>query len=138
MKTIFPEGMLGSSGGELSPDVIATKLTFFHIQLQNLHWNTSSYAEHVNLGSLYEKVFDLKDEIVEKVAGYSGIKGSAGKMDSFRPYSPGISAVVINELKMFARQLQTYGSMNNMPDIENIAQSLSGDCARSLYLLTLS
>jgi len=39
---------------------------------------------------------------------------------------------------MFAKQLQTYGASMNMPDIENVAQSLSGTAAKTKYLLTLS
>jgi hypothetical protein len=50
----------------------------------------------------------------------------------------GVAETVVNELKTFAKQLENYGSSNNMPDIENIAQGLSGDAAKSLYLLTLS
>ena len=138
MKSLFPEDMLNSASGELSPDIIATKLTFFHIQLQNLHWNTRSYAEHMCLGSLYSTVFDLKDDIVEKIMGYTGIRAVAGKMDPFKAYSVGVSEGVISELKMFAKQLENYGASNNMPDIENIAQGLSGDAAKALYLLTLS
>jgi hypothetical protein len=34
--------------------------------------------------------------------------------------------------------LEEYGESNNMPDIENVAQSLSGEAAKTLYLLTLS
>ena len=70
-KSLFPSEMLKSSGGELSPDVIATKLTHFELQLHNLHWATRSYAEHQALGGLYSKVFDLKDEIIEKIMGYT-------------------------------------------------------------------
>ena len=138
MKTIFPVDMLNNSGGELSPDIIATKLTFFYLQLRNLHWNTRSYAEHVCLGNLYSTVESLTDDIVEKIMGYTGIRASAGKIDPFKPYGIGVSESVVNELKLFAKQLESYGSVNNMPDIENIAQGLSGNCAKTLYLLTLS
>ena len=37
-----------------------------------------------------------------------------------------------------AKQLEEYAEANNMPDIENIAQSLSGEAAQTLYRLTLS
>ena len=138
MASIFPDKMLATSGGELSPDVIATRLTQFEIQLHNFHWHTRSYAEHMCLGSLYSKVFELKDEIIEKVMGYTGIRASIGTLTPLKPYSIGASEGVVNELKLFAKQLENYGASNNMPDIENIAQGLSGDAAKSLYLLTLS
>jgi len=45
---------------------------------------------------------------------------------------------VATEVIAFAKQLENYGASNNMPDIENIAQSLSGSAAQIKYLLTLS
>lgn len=138
MKSIFPTDMMNNSGGELSPDIIATKMTFFHVQLQNLHWATRSYAEHNALGSLYSTVYNLKDDITEKIMGYTGIRACCMTLQPFKPYGIGVSENVINELKLFAKQLENYGASNNMPDIENLAQGLSGDAAKSLYLLTLS
>lgn len=137
-KSLFPEDMVAKSGGALSPDVVATKLTYFELQLHNLHWATKSYAEHQALGGIYDKVFDLKDEIVEKIMGYTGTRAKIGKVDAFKEYSAGVSNTVIDELMSFAKQLESYGAANNMPDIENIAQSLSGEAAKTKFLLTLS
>jgi hypothetical protein len=138
MKSLFPQEMLSSASGDLSPDVIATKLTYFELQLHNLHWATRSYAEHMALGGLYDAVFDLKDEIIEKVMGYSGTRAKIGNPGQLKDYSPGVSSVVVGELISFAKQLQNYGASNNMPDIENVAQSLSGTAAKTKYLLTLT
>ena len=137
-KSLFPEEMLKTSGGELSPDVIASKLTYFELQLHNLHWGTRSYAEHQALGGLYDKVFDLKDEIIEKIMGYTGTRAKIGAHAPLKEYSVGVSDSVVNELQAFAKQLEAYGEANGMPDIENIAQGLSGDAAKTKYLLTLS
>lgn len=138
MKSLFPQEMLSSSGGELSLDLIAAKLTHFVDQLQLLHWQTTSYAEHQALGGLYDKVFDFKDEIVEKVMGYTGKRPMAVKHDPLVNYSPGVSSTIVSNIISFASQLQSYASSNGMPDIENIAQSLSGEAAKVRYLLTLS
>lgn len=135
-KSLFPQDMINSMSGELSPDIIANKLTYFHIQVQDLHWATRSHAEHEALGKLYELVFDTKDEIVEKIMGYSGVRAKSGDVKGIRPYTIGLSMQVATEIIMFAKQLQNYGSVNNMPDIENIAQSLSGETAKIKYLLT--
>lgn len=137
-KSLFPQEMLSSSGGELNLDTIASKLTHFVDQLHLLHWQTTSYAEHQALGGLYDKVFDLKDEIVEKIMGYSGKRPTAVKHDPLVNYSPGAPNTVVNQLQSFASQLQNFGASNGMPDIENIAQSLSGEAAKTKYLLTLS
>ena len=137
-KSLFPEEMLSNASGALSPDAIATKLSYFELQLHNLHWATKSYAEHMALGGLYDAVFDFKDDIIEKIMGYSGTRAKIGNVGQLKDYSPGASTQVVTELITFAKQLQNYGASNNMPDIENVAQALSGTAAKTKYLLTLS
>ena len=139
LKSLFPQEMLSTASGDLTPDTIATKLTYFELQLHNLHWATRSYAEHQALGGLYDAVFDFKDEIVEKIMGYNnGMRAKIGNPGQFKDYAPGVSEQVVSELISFAKQLQNYGATNNMPDIENVAQALSGKAATTKYLLTLS
>lgn len=137
-KSLFPQEMLSSASGEMSPDSIATKLSYFELQLHNLHWGTKSYAEHQALGGLYDAVFDFKDDIIEKIMGYSGVRAKIGNVGQLKEYTPGASTQVVAELITFAKQLQNYGASNNMPDIENVAQALSGTAAKTKYLLTLS
>jgi DNA-binding ferritin-like protein len=137
-KSLFPQEMLSSASGDLSPDAIATKLTYFELQLHNLHWGTRSFAEHSALGGLYDAVFDFKDEIIEKIMGYSGTRAKIGNPGQLKDYAPGVSEAVVAELISFSKQLQNYGATNNMPDIENVAQALSGKAATTKYLLTLS
>ena len=139
IKSLFPEEMMeGRAGSSLNLDSIAAKLTHFVDQLHLLHWQTTSFAEHQALGGLYDKVFDFKDEIVEKIMGYSGKRPKAIKHDMLRDYSIGISNSVVSDLISFAKELEEFGEANNMCDIENIAQSLSGEAAKTKYLLTLS
>lgn len=139
IKSLFPEKMISTASGDLTPDTIATKLTYFELQLHNLHWGTRSYAEHQALGGLYDAVFDLKDEIIEKIMGYNnGMRAKIGNPGQLKDYAPGVSDAVVSELVSFAKQLENYGATNNMPDIENIAQGLSGTAAKTKYLLTLS
>ncbi len=138
MKSLFPKEIMQSSGGELSPDVVATKLSYFEIQFHNLHWATKSFAEHEALGKIYDKVFDMKDEIVEKIMGYTGTRAKTTGVSGLKDYTVGVSEQVVNELISFAKQLENYAASNNMPAIENIAQSLSGEAAQTKYRLTLS
>ena len=77
--SLFPEGMMGSSS-EMTLEGIATKLTYFHEQLHLIHWQTTSYAEHQALGSLYDQVHDFKDDVIEKLMGYMGKRPKAFKM----------------------------------------------------------
>ena len=136
--SIFPEGMMESAGSSLSLDAIKAKLNYFELQLHELHWQTRGFAEHEALGKIYDRVFDLKDEIVEKIMGYTGTRTKAMPVQQIKDHTPGMSEQVIGELIRFAKQLEEFGETNNMPDIENIAQSLSGDAAQTKYRLTLS
>ena len=135
-KSLFPEEMMGSVS--LNLDSIKAKLNYFHLQLHELHWQTRSLAEHLALGDAYELVSGVKDEIVEKIMGYTGTRTKAMPVEAIKGYTPGAPDQVISELMNFAKQLEAFGETNGMPDIENIAQSLSGDAAKIKYRLTLS
>jgi len=136
LKSLFPDEMMKS--GELNLETIAGKLSFFYEQLHLLHWQTTSFAEHEALGKLYDKVGDLQDEIVEKIMGYAGKRVKAFKIDALKDYASGMSNKVVKDLVSFAKDLEEFGEENNMPDIENVAQSLSGEAAQTLYRLSLS
>lgn len=136
IKSIFPQEMMSSSQGGMTIESIASRFTYFHEQLHLLHWQTSSYAEHQALGGLYDYVHDFKDGFIEKLMGYSGKRPQAYKME---PIANAVSASsVVNELKQFASDLKAYGEANSYHDLCNLADSLSGEAAKTLYLLTLS
>lgn len=133
-KSLFPQEMLSS--GEMSLESIASKLTYFHEQLHLLHWQTSSYAEHQALGGLYDYVHDFKDGVIEKLMGYMGKRPKAPKME---PLSDSASAsLVVSELMSFASSLKSFAEANSYHDIANLADALSGEAAKTKYLLTLS
>ena len=138
LKSLFPEEMMESKGSGLTLETIAGKLSYFYEQLHLLHFQTTSFAEHEALGKIYDKVGDFQDEIIEKIMGYSGKRVRAYKIDALKDYSGGMPNTVVKELVTFAKQLEEFGEANNMPDIENVAQSLSGEAAQTLYRLTLS
>lgn len=85
---------------------------------------------------MYDYVHDFKDGVIEKLMGYAGRRVQAPKME---PVANNANAVgVVNELKQFASDLKAYGEANSYHDISNLADSLSGEAAKTLYLLTLS
>ena len=135
--SIFPDIMNPSkvSTEGLTLETIASKLTYFQEQIHLLHWQTNSYAEHKALGSLYEYIQDFKDELIEKLMGYTGKKPAVYKLE---PLSTSTSNVVVDELLSFAKSLKEYGEMNCYQDVCNLSDSLSGEAAKSKYLLTLS
>lgn len=135
LKSLFPEDMMKSSGAEMTLESVAAKLTYFHEQLHLLHWQTKSYAEHQALGSLYDYVHDFKDGVIEKLMGYTGKRPSAYKID---PLGAANATAVVSDLMSFASELKMYGERNSFHDICNLADSLSGEAAKTKYLLTLS
>lgn len=135
--SIFPDSMKPSKGSVegLTLEIIASKLTYFQEQVHLLHWQTNSYAEHKNLGSLYEYIQEFKDDLIEKLMGYTGKKPAAYKLE---PLSTSTSNVVVDELISFAKSLKEYGEMNCYQDVCNLSDSLSGEAAKTKYLLTLT
>ena len=135
--SIFPDIMNPSKVATegLTLETIASRLTYFQEQIHLLHWQTNSYAEHKNLGSLYEYIQEFKDDLIEKLMGYTGKKPAVYKLE---PLSTSTSNVVVDELLSFAKSLKEYGEMNCYQDVCNLSDSLSGEAAKSKYLLTLS
>lgn len=135
IKSIFPEEMIKASSEGLTLESIAGKLTHFHEQLHLLHWQTTSYAQHQALGALYDYVHDFKDGVVEKLMGYLGKHPGVYKIEPLASIAP---MAVVENLCMFASDLKAYGEANKFHDICNLADALSGEAAKTKYLLTLS
>ena len=131
---------MNSKNGEddssiLTLESIAGKLTYFHEQIHLLHWQTTSYSQHIALGALYDFIQDFKDDIVEKIMGYTGKRPTIFKIDSLIECEP-LSCV--SDIMQFATDLKQYGDNNNYHDVGNLADTLSGEAAKTKYLLTLS
>ena len=132
-KSLFPEEMMKS--GELNLETIAGKLTYFHEQLHLTHWQTTSYAEHKSLGKLYEYVQDFKDDVIEKLMGYTGKRPTPYKIE---PLINCTGNECVSNILSFASSLKSYGEANSYHDIANLADALSGEATKTKYLLTLS
>lgn len=133
---LFPDNMKNKSvSSELSLESIAAKLTYFHEQLHLLHWQTTSYAQHKALGKLYEYVQDFKDGVVEKLMGYTGKRPGIYKIEALTNCKP---EQCVSDLLSFASALKMYGEKNSFHDVCNLADALSGEAAKTKYLLTLS
>jgi len=135
MKNLFPTNMMNK---ELSCEEIASKLSNFYEQIHLLHLQTKSYAEHMALGGFYEFLGGFKDDVLEKIMGYKGLRLNSYSLGTLRTYTPGMSAVVVGEVKDFAEQLSAYAIEYNMPSVDDVSQDLSGQAAKTLYLLTLT
>jgi hypothetical protein len=84
---------------------------------------------------LYDYVHDFKDGLVEKIMGYTGKRPSGYKIDALGGAQ---ATAVVSELMSFASSLKSYGEANSYHDVCNLADSLSGEAAKTKYLLTLS
>jgi len=136
IKSLFPDEMISKApSSELSLESIAAKLTYFHEQLHLLHWQTTSYAQHKALGKLYEYVQDFKDGLVEKIMGYTGKRPDIYKLEPLINCKP---EQCVLDLMKFASSLKMYGEKNGFHDVCNLADALSGEAAKTKYLLTLS
>lgn len=132
-KTIFPEEMLNAN--EITLENVAAKLSQFELQLHLLHWRTNGYALHKALNELYDYVFAFKDEILEKMMGYTGKSPSEFSVGMIKILSP---EGILQEMQSFASSLKNYGEANKFHDVCNLADSFSGSVAKTKYLLTLS
>ena len=135
-KSLFPQEMLSNAtSSELSLESIAAKLTYFHEQLHLTHWQTKSYAEHQATGALYDYVHDFKDGLMEKLMGYTGKRPGAYKIE---PLTDCTAEQCVSDIMSFASSLKMYGEKNAYHDVCNLADALSGEAAKTKYLLTLS
>ena len=102
-------------------------------QVRVLHWGTSSYAEHVALGDLYDAISDATDKIAEALMGAQGkrlqLKGTLELVD----YAEGMPASYVAGIG------QALESIAGLPtDILNTRDDLLGAVHKTSYLLTLS
>lgn len=115
---------------------IAGKLAYFHEQIHMIHWETRSFAEHKATGAFYEFIQDFKDDVIEKLMGYTGKRVKGMKIDVIKPNAD--SMTITDEVLTFAKDLMDFADANSYLDVSNMAQSLSGEAAKTKYLLTLS
>lgn len=120
----------------MTTEEIAGKLTFFQEQIHMIHWETRSYAEHKATGALYEYLQDFKDGVVEKLMGYSGKRIQGMKIELIGNKADALS--VVERLLKFSEELMNYAEASKYWDVVNMAQDLSGQAAKTKYLLTLS
>lgn len=122
---------------ELTLDEIATCLFLLPNKVQFCHHSTTSYSAHKSLDELYEATSSLKDEIIEKIMGYCGMRYKTLALTPITSFKEAMINEVLNEGLVFAKKLQEWAVREQYPDIENLAQSYSGAFAQAKYLSTL-
>jgi hypothetical protein len=129
----FPKSMIDPAA--YSMEIVAGKLLYFQEQVKLIHWQTKSFAEHKALDQLYGFLLEFRDDVIEKLMGYTGRRI---EMFNVLPLSATVnSTTVVTDLINFAYNLIEWAKNNHYCDVENLAQSLSGEAAKVKYLLTL-
>lgn len=139
MATMLKIKKEGGRETELTPEYIQGKLFYFHDVAHKFHLDTKSFAIHEALDGLYKGLVDFKDDISEKLMGY--LKGKRiGKItiDGIPEYSDSATIALAEEIKDFGYELYEWAGEKKYCDVENIAQSLSGLGAKTIFLLTLT
>lgn len=124
---------------KLNPEEIQSKLFYLSDAAHKLHLDTKSYAQHKALGKLYEGLIGFRDEISEKMMGYmDGKRIGSIKVGALPEFSEKAAMDLAKEVRDFGMELKEYAEEKDFCDVENVAQSLSGLGASTVYLLTLT
>jgi DNA-binding ferritin-like protein len=110
------------ASGDLSLESIAAKLTYFELQTHLLHWQTFGGFEHAALGDMYELIFSIKDEIVEKIMGYQNKRVKSHGIKGQKPSKKTILAIIESNKKRI-------GSLN--PGSRKIINTVTGEIFNS-------
>jgi len=118
---------------------IITKLLTYQNQVKILHWQTTSYSEHMSLGSLYSDLSEQIDGFVETFMGkYGRIISQTSfnlSLENYKSMSPqnlltDMEAYLINELP-------TMLNAKTDTDLLNMRDEILGSVNKTKYLLTL-
>ena len=123
--------------GDLTPQEIITKFSYFQVCSHFYHLTTTSYEEHKSLGALYEGINDLKDDIIETLYGYVARIPSISLNYNMVYKGTASSVQLTQELRDFATQGEKLSNTKGWTDLSNKFQELKGLASHTLYLLTL-
>jgi len=122
VKRFGPASGVGAMYNELHIIFMTVKL---------VHFNTSSYAQHMALGRTYETLDDLTDSIIEQLIGYSG---EYPKSLTIGPIESKSIQEISKMIMDLGARLQEFARKNNYPNIENLAQEYSAAGAQLKFL----
>ena len=119
---------------------ILVKALQLQSQMKVLHWQTTSYAEHVAFGGFYDAADPLIDKLIEAIQGKYG-RIMFGGIDSIQvsDYSNLKINVFIYDMELFFGNDIFLCGLNKAgdPEIENILHEIRAEIDKLKYLLTL-
>lgn len=114
--------------------------SFFTQMIAKVHYchhNTTSFAQHKATDKFYDALVDLKDEMLEKAIGYTGIRYTKVTLQDVEGAVDTMLYSLCEETCGFVDELKSWADMNMYHDLCNLADTLSGEAAKFKYLLTL-
>ena len=119
---------------------IVLKCLQIQAQMRILHWQTTSYAEHVAFGSFYDVADEIIDKLIEAIQGKYG-RIMLGGIESLQisDYSNLKLNVFLMDIEFFFFNDIFLSGLDRIKDseIENIIQEFRGELDKLKYLLTL-
>jgi len=117
---------------------IASHLYLLPNKVQFCHHLTVSYASHMAMNGLYDAIDGLKDELIEKIIGYTGIKFSQISLGNISGFKEANCLSVAYEVMNYGKELEAFAEKQGWCDVANVASTYSGAGAKAVYLLKLS
>lgn len=118
---------------------IVTKLLTYQNQVKILHWQTTSYSEHVSLGSLYSDLSETIDSFVEIFMGkYGRVLAQTNFNLSLENYKNMPPTNLMLEMEAYLiNELPTMLNAKSDTDLLNIRDEMLASVNKTKYLLTL-
>jgi len=117
-------------------------ITLLHIlsQVKMLHWQTSSYSEHVAFGNYYDGLSELVDTFVESYQGkYCRIQLSSEECHNIglRGYAQNNTHIFVKEVVTYLTEILPCTFSEDDTELCNIVDEMLGATDKLAYLLTL-
>lgn len=117
-------------------DGIINILQLVDVKLELFHHNTRSFAQHKAFDDIYNSFDELKDDLIEKIIGYTGDRYGSVKVEC--SYHDSTGQELVRDFQNLSDILAKFATDNNYSDLKNISDEISGLGAKLNYLLTLS
>ena len=122
----------------MTPDTIVSKLFNLHSKAHFYHLQTTSFAQHNMLDSLYKDLVESKDAIAEYLLGIQAPKRFGTiTSEAIEAFSEEAVAKLIEEGFQFTISLCSYAEQRGLEELCNLSSNLQGSFAKARYFNTL-
>ena len=120
----------------IESDSIINDLQKLDAKLELYHHNTKAFSQHKAYDEIYAAFDFYKDDLIEKIIGYTGDRYKSVSVQVEYTDTTGIE--LVSDLADLSLNLASFAEANGYSDLKNISDSLSGLSAKLNYLLTLN